>query len=594
MNGMNGMTGDDAYVLAKKYTDKTVAGAGGLKGQDGFSPIIIEDLNNTEDVYRLDITTKDGTITTPNLVGKQGEQGEKGDKGEKGDIGDKGEQGENSIAAITPRGNYDINANPSYVKTDYITYTDGNTYVCKIDNPTNEPPTDGTINDTYWQLIALRGAKGDKGITFIPNIDEQGNLYWTNDGQLENPNAINLTNIKISNISDNAIKQKTDGAYVKKVDADLLEYVNTVQGIEDSPVGSIIPVMSNLAPKHYLICDGTEYNIADYPYLSEHIKTEFGAYNYFGGNGTTTFAVPDLRGEFLRGVGTATRNTGSGAAKAGVHQDATLLPRIEQSSNLSNLTLAQDKSDAATKIKNPDSITDRAGYRNIEYKDFRPSPLTGYGSFTSRPTNTSVLYCIKYEPTYFMVNNNSYNGDVIGTDGLKIQNNKVDVDFNKVQAKETGKGLSQNDYTNADKALVEQIPDKLDNIAASADEYDTGKIWLDGSTIYRKDISYKIPTDSNMIDWDTKTINLSNVIEEFRRIFSNNTVNFEINIFGGYSKNGGFIQIDNPISAIFDVNEIKFDLLNHVIADDYNFLLIMGYVEYVKHDIDSNIFKLLE
>lgn len=588
------MNGDEAYVLSKKYTNETVAGAGGLKGQDGFSPIIIEDLNNTEDVYRLDITTKDGTITTPNLVGKQGEQGEKGDKGEKGDVGDKGEQGENSIAAITPRGNYDINANPSYVKTDYITYTDGNAYVCKIDNPTNEPPTDGTINDTYWQLIALRGAKGDKGITFTPNIDEQGNLYWTNDGQLENPNAINLVNIKISNISDNAIKQKTDGAYVKKVDADLLEYVNTVQGIEDSPVGSIIPVISNLAPKHYLICDGTEYNIADYPYLSEHIKTEFGSYNYFGGNGTTTFAVPDLRGEFLRGVGTATRNTGSGAAKAGVHQDATLLPNFWVDEKRWRTVLSSENGGN--------------GYNNVDYAANATNDT--YSSYTStitifkapnyarqlasRPTNTSVLYCIKYEPTYFMVNNNLYNGNVIGTDGLKIQNNKVDVDFNKVQAKETGKGLSQNDYTNADKALVGQIPDKLDNIAASADEYNTGRIWLDGSAIYRKDILYKIPTDSNMIDWDTKTINLSNVTDEFDSIFLNNTVNFGMNIFGGYSQNGGFIQIDFPISAIFDVNKIKFDLLNSVIAGDYNFLLIMGYVEYVKYNIDSNIFKLLE
>lgn len=591
------MNGDEAYVLSKKYTNETVAGAGGLKGQDGFSPIIIEDLNNTEDVYRLDITTKDGTITTPNLVGKQGEQGEKGDKGEKGDVGDKGEQGENSIAAITPRGNYDINANPSYVKTDYITYTDGNTYVCKIDNPTNEPPTDGTINDTYWQLIALRGAKGDKGITFTPNIDEQGNLYWTNDGQLENPNAINLANIKISNISDNAIKQKTDGAYVKKVDADLLEYVNTIQGIEDSPVGSIIPVMSNLAPKHYLICDGTEYNIADYPYLSEHIKTEFGAYNYFGGNGTTTFAVPDLRGEFLRGVGTATRNTGSGAAKAGVHQDGTALPVYWLNGN-PNLAMVQDgtKNNVAQNydIKNKPSDTSNLINRYVKFDTTMKPTGDTFIAFTTRTTNTSVLYCIKYEPTYFMVNNNLYNGDVIGTNGLKIQNNKVDVDFNKVQAKETGKGLSQNDYTNADKALVGQIPDKLDNIAASADEYNTGRIWLDGSAIYRKDILYKIPTDSNMIDWDTKTINLSNVTDEFDSIFLNNTVNFEMNIFGGYSQNGGFIQIDFPISAIFDVNKIKFDLLNSVIAGDYNFLLIMGYVEYVKHNIDSNIFKLLE
>lgn len=564
------MNGDEAYVLSKKYTNETVAGAGGLKGQDGFSPIIIEDLNNTEDVYRLDITTKEGTITTPNLVGKQGEQGEKGDKGEKGDVGDKGEQGENSIAAITPRGDYDINANPSYVKTDYITYTDGNTYVCKIDNPTNEPPTDGTINDTYWQLIALRGAKGDKGITFTPNIDEQGNLYWTNDGQLENPNAINLANIKISNISDNAIKQKTDGAYVKKVDADLLEYVNTVQGIEDSPVGSIIPVMSNVAPKHYLICDGTEYNIADYPYLSEHIKTEFGTYNYFGGNGNTTFAVPDLSGEFLRGVGTAVRNTGSGAAKAGVHQDGTALPVYWINGN-PNLAMVQDgtKNNVAQNydIKNKPSDTSNLINRYVKFDTAMKPTGDTFIAFTTRPTNTSVLYCIKYEPTYFMVNNNLYNGNVIGTDGLKVQNNKVDVDFNKVQAKETGKGLSQNDYTNADKAFVEQIPDKLDNIAASADEYNTGRIWLDGSAIYRKDFCWKITGL-------TKDIENEIWLDD---------------IFGGYTQTDLYIVNCNLIcQGGYDVSNLYYDgqyiFQIKPIGDE---MIVSGFFEYVKGDYSS-------
>lgn len=61
------MKADDAYILAKKYTDKTIEGAGGLKGEDGFSPIIVENSDNTDTVYKLDITDVNGTITTPNL-----------------------------------------------------------------------------------------------------------------------------------------------------------------------------------------------------------------------------------------------------------------------------------------------------------------------------------------------------------------------------------------------------------------------------------------------------------------------------------------------------------------------------------------------
>ena len=44
-----------------------------LKGEDGFSPIITENADNTDDVYKLDIETKDGKFTTPNLKGKDGE-----------------------------------------------------------------------------------------------------------------------------------------------------------------------------------------------------------------------------------------------------------------------------------------------------------------------------------------------------------------------------------------------------------------------------------------------------------------------------------------------------------------------------------------
>lgn len=41
----------------------------GDKGEDGFSPIITENINNTDEIYQLDIETVDGKFTTPNLKG---------------------------------------------------------------------------------------------------------------------------------------------------------------------------------------------------------------------------------------------------------------------------------------------------------------------------------------------------------------------------------------------------------------------------------------------------------------------------------------------------------------------------------------------
>ena len=55
-------------------------------------------------------------------------------------------------------------------------------------------------------------------------------------------------------------------------------------------------MMGSTAPTHYLKCDGTVYNISAYPVLAKYFETQFGSKNYFGGNGTTTFAVPNVTG----------------------------------------------------------------------------------------------------------------------------------------------------------------------------------------------------------------------------------------------------------------------------------------------------------
>ena len=79
----------------------------------------------------------------------------------------------------------------------------------------------------------------------------------------------------------------------RAITIDPLEYVNSESGIEDTPVGEIIRTIGNKTPKHYLMCDGSTHNIADYPYLAQYFKDTFGAINVFGGDGTTTFGVPD-------------------------------------------------------------------------------------------------------------------------------------------------------------------------------------------------------------------------------------------------------------------------------------------------------------
>lgn len=64
VNGTNGTNGKDG-----------TNGVNGQDGADGFSPTIVENAENTDTQYKLDITTAAGIFTTPNLKGKDGQDG---------------------------------------------------------------------------------------------------------------------------------------------------------------------------------------------------------------------------------------------------------------------------------------------------------------------------------------------------------------------------------------------------------------------------------------------------------------------------------------------------------------------------------------
>ena len=67
-------------------------------------------------------------------------------------------------------------------------------------------------------------------------------------------------------------------------------------GPDGSPIGTVISFMGSAAPEDYLVCDGGEHNIAEYPDLAEFFREQFGSANHFGGDGETTFAVPTVQG----------------------------------------------------------------------------------------------------------------------------------------------------------------------------------------------------------------------------------------------------------------------------------------------------------
>ena len=201
--------------------------------------------------------------------------------------------------------------------------------------------------------------------------------------------------------------------------------------VKDCPVGTIITYMGKTAPDHYLACDGSVYPISAYQTLADFIYNQFGDYQYFGGDSTaSTFAVPDLRGEFLRGTGTNSHADQGSGEEVGIHQDGTII--IDAHSSPVDTTISISTVPSGVSV-NHDFV-----YSDINRVLGKPTgvALTSNGAaFTARPTNTSILYCIKYE----------------------------DIDV------------------------------ALNGIKYSTDEVLTGDVWIDGKPIYRKFVTYQFP-----------------------------------------------------------------------------------------------------
>lgn len=282
----------------------------------------------------------------------------------------------------------------------YITLKAGITYKIKFSVETSASSTtyDGGSVCIFDDDNNTVGSRGWAGIKITTNTPAEAVVKYDKDMKIYFKYKVPTTGIAVYTACSFISVEAMENVII-----DPLQYVDNNNGTQDTPVGTIISLMGKTAPKHYLICDGTEYQIKDYPYLAQYFKEQFGTVNHFGGDGTNTFRTPDLKGEFLRGTGTnGHTNQGSGAA-VGTHQDATEVAMIQ---NYQNSTVAIDVGQSGWRSPNSDTTISTAGGRRYRDVGISTSGTTSY-VMTTRPTNTSVLWCIKAEPTYFI--------NVIGT-----------------------------------------------------------------------------------------------------------------------------------------------------------------------------------
>ena len=167
-------------LLSKKVTAALSAAQG---------PVIKSMIDNLEDTK---INADEALAVIEDVLHDAIESGAlqsiKGEKGEKGDPGDPGENGKDGLPGRGIVGVVRTNGDgaPGTTDTYTITYTDNTTSIFFVYNGADgEDGKDG-------EFSGESGADGSNGATFIPHIDSLGNLSWSNDKGLNNPDLINI------------------------------------------------------------------------------------------------------------------------------------------------------------------------------------------------------------------------------------------------------------------------------------------------------------------------------------------------------------------------------------------------------------------
>lgn len=160
--------------------------------------------------------------------------------------------------------------------------------------------------------------------------------------------------------------------------ADLTQLLEAIKKLSN-PVGTVIHVATSSAPFGYLKANGAAVSRTTYSALFALIGITFGA-----GDGSTTFNLPDLRGEFLRALDDG-RGVDTGRALGSAQAESKIYDSMGQLASPNRI---------AASITNPDSdTTDSPATYQISNQGSASYTRHAYGV---RPRNIALLACIKF------------------------------------------------------------------------------------------------------------------------------------------------------------------------------------------------------
>jgi len=250
-------------------------------------------------------------------------------------------------------------------------------------NGANKDATNATIFgadfDTEFDNIAtMSTTKADKVVTPVANniliMDSSGNL---SDG-----------NIQVS-----ALWHSGNDGSGSGLDADLLDGYH---GSIWVPVGVIQAFAGSTSPSGWLECDGSAISRTTYADLFAVIGTTFGA-----GDGSTTFNLPDLRGEFIRGWDNGRGVDASrafGSSQSDQNKSHTHTATIDSAGAHTHTISENDLNSQGGSGRAMSNSSSQTGTQTTSSNGTHTHTITidNDGGTEARPRNIALMYIIKY------------------------------------------------------------------------------------------------------------------------------------------------------------------------------------------------------
>lgn len=238
----------------------------------------------------------------------------------------------------------------------------------------------------------------DGTVAYGSQVDTNFDAVWLDkDAVIDAVNAITAGTTAVPEAThavnaDNATAAVTAQTATNATDSDKLDGSHKADIIAAaSPAGSVTAFAGGTAPTGWLECNGAAVSRTTYAALFGAIGVTYG-----NGDGTSTFNLPDLRGEFIRGWDHG-KGTDAGRAIASAQGDQLQTHEHAVWNPLHN-TWATVTNDGPTSVDTAyqDTIAD-PGDSSITANVLRAKDLTvGNSGTETRPRNVAMMYIIKF------------------------------------------------------------------------------------------------------------------------------------------------------------------------------------------------------